>query len=81
MKHDRITTRALSDAETSDYIGMSESWLRQSRMNRNPEAPPYVKIGRAVRYLIDDLDDWLAKRRRGAGPSNDPDADKTGGKR
>ena len=55
--------RALSELETAEYIGMSRSFLRQSRMegnrdNRTP-APPFIKIGRAVRYLKDDLDNWL----------------------
>ena len=55
--------RALSEIETAEYIGMSRSFLRQSRMegnrtNRTP-APPFIKIGRTVRYLKDDLDNWL----------------------
>jgi len=55
--------RALSEIETSEYIGMSRSFLRQSRMdgirdNRTP-APPFIKIGRSVRYLREDLDNWL----------------------
>ncbi len=56
--------RTLRDREAAIYIGMSESWLRQARMNGNPDAPPFVKIGRAVRYLRDDLDTWLESRRR-----------------
>jgi predicted DNA-binding transcriptional regulator AlpA len=60
--------RALRDPEAAHYIGMSESFLRQSRMdgireNRTP-GPPFVKIGRAVRYLVEDLDDWLKKCRQ-----------------
>lgn len=55
--------KVLSEIETAEYIGMSRSFLRQSRMegnrdNRTP-APPFIKIGRAVRYLKDDLDSWL----------------------
>jgi predicted DNA-binding transcriptional regulator AlpA len=55
--------RALTEIETSVYIGMSRSFLRQSRMdgqrqNRTP-APPFIKIGRSVRYLLEDLDNWL----------------------
>ena len=55
--------RALSEIETAEHIGMSRSFLRQSRMegnrtNRTP-APPFIKIGRTVRYLKDDLDNWL----------------------
>ncbi len=41
------------DSEAAHYIGMSESWLRQSRMRGNPEAPPYIKIGKAVRKVVD----------------------------
>lgn len=55
--------KVFSEIETAEYIGMSRSFLRQSRMegnrdNRTP-APPFIKIGRSVRYLKDDLDTWL----------------------
>ncbi len=58
-----IHPRALSEMEAARYIGMSRSFLAQSRMeghrdNRTP-APPFIKIGRSVRYLRDDLDHWL----------------------
>ena len=64
MAHEADTPRfkdpsPFRDAEAAHYIGMSESWLRQSRMRGNPEAPPYIKIGKSVRYLKADLDDWL----------------------
>ena len=60
--------RVLRDPEAAHYIGMSESFLRQSRMdgmreNHTP-GPPFVKIGRAVRYLVADLDAWLEKFRQ-----------------
>ena len=58
-----ITSPTLKDPEAARYIGMSESWLRQSRMRGNPDAPPYIKIGKAVRYLKIDLDAWLEKLR------------------
>ena len=56
-------SRALSEIEAARYIGMSRSFLAQSRMdgnrdNRTP-APPFIKIGRSVRYLREDLDQWL----------------------
>ncbi|MFK5949012.1 MAG: hypothetical protein QM500_09630 [Methylococcales bacterium] len=58
-----IDKRAFSEIETAEYIGMSRSFLRQSRMEGNREnrtpAPPFIKIGRAVRYLREDLDIWL----------------------
>ena len=60
----QVESQTLKDPEAAKYIGMSESWLRQARMNGNPDAPPFLKIGRAVRYLQDDLDAWLESRRR-----------------
>lgn len=55
--------KVLSEIETAEYIGMSRSFLRQSRMEGNrasrTPAPPFVKIGRSVRYIKDDLDKWL----------------------
>jgi len=62
QQHDMIK-RAFSEIEASQYIGMSRSFLRQSRMegnrlNRTP-APRFIKIGRSVRYLKEDLDNWL----------------------
>ena len=60
--------RALSEIETSEYIGMSRSFLRRSRMdglrNQRTSAPPFIKIGRSVRYLQEDLDNWLDQFRK-----------------
>ncbi|ADN77448.1 conserved hypothetical protein [Ferrimonas balearica DSM 9799] len=57
------TKRAFTEQETAHYIGMSRSFLRQSRMEGNRKhrtpAPPFIKVGRAVRYLKEDLDSWL----------------------
>ncbi|MDP5130747.1 MAG: helix-turn-helix domain-containing protein [Paraglaciecola sp.] len=55
--------RVLTEIETAEYISMSRSYLRQSRMegnraNRTP-GPPFIKIGRSIRYLKEDLDKWL----------------------
>ena len=61
--HQPIQPRLLSEKEASQYICMSRSFLRQARMDGNREnrtpAPPFIKIGRAVRYLREDLDAWL----------------------
>ena len=61
---------AVSDKDAAIYICMSRSFLRQGRMkcdreNRTP-TPPYLKIGRSVRYLKADLDIWLEKFRQGS---------------
>ena len=61
--NNQTQSRALTEKEASQYICMSRSFLRQARMDGNREnrtsAPPFIKIGRAVRYLREDLDAWL----------------------
>ena len=59
--------RLLTEKQAAPYICMSRSFLRQSRMNgrrqnRTP-GPPFLKIGRKVLYLAEDLDTWLMEHR------------------
>lgn len=67
MNDKKITMdkRGFTEKEASYYIAMSRSFLRQDRANgyrknRTP-GPRYVKIGRSIRYLKEDLDRWLEK--------------------
>ena len=68
MPHTRTTTqssitpRALHEAESAKYIGMSRAFLRAARLGRC-DGPPYIRAGRAVRYLISDLDPARIARR------------------
>jgi predicted DNA-binding transcriptional regulator AlpA len=63
MNQTEIIKRAYSDREAAIYLGMSVSFLRQDRLNGHREGrtpgPRWIKIGRSVRYLREDLDDWL----------------------
>ena len=60
--------KTVSDVEAAEYIGMSVSFLRQARCNGNREGrtagPPFIKIGRSIRYLITDLEIWLLEHRQ-----------------
>jgi len=59
---------AFKSRDAARYIGMSDSWLRQSRMANRTEGPPFFRAGtRAVRYRRADLDRWLESRLCGLG--------------
>ncbi len=51
----------LNEHAAAQYLGISVAFLRSARCrglgNRPP--PPYLKLGRAVRYRRADLDAWL----------------------
>jgi transcriptional regulator with XRE-family HTH domain len=54
---------ALTEAQTADRLGISAATLRNwRRLNKGPN---YKKFGRAVRYLAEDLEAYIA--------SSDPD--------
>ena len=60
MSHD-TTSDVLREPDACRYIGMSIPWMRQARMRGC--GPAYLRIGRAIRYRISDLDAWLETRR------------------
>ena len=57
----------LTENAAAEYIGMSVAYLRISRMRgatKCTSAPPFVRMGKAIRYLPRDLDNWLESRRQ-----------------
>ncbi len=52
----------LKTTEAARYCGLSKSFSRQ--IAHEGDGPVYIKIGHSVRYLTDDLDTWIASRRR-----------------
>lgn len=58
-----MNKRAYTEKEASAYTGFSRSTFRQGRMNGHREGkfktPPFVRQGRSIRYLKEDLDTWL----------------------
>jgi len=64
----KIEQRLVSEAEAARLIGMSRQFLRKSRTNglltNHTAGPPFVKIGRAVRYDLTDLEKWIDAHRR-----------------
>ena len=68
MEESAVEKKVFKEIEAASYICMSRSFLSQDRMNgtlknRTP-GPKYIKIGRSIRYLKDDLDSWLDHHRQ-----------------
>lgn len=58
-----LMKRCLTEKEAAHYIGMSIHYLRKDRaegkIGQRTAGPRFLKIGRSIRYLKDDLDQWL----------------------
>ncbi len=53
----RHATRALTEREVSDVLGLSVATLRAWR--HRGQGPRFLRLGRAVRYLPADLEDFV----------------------
>lgn len=53
----------LTTDEVAAFFKISASWLAKSR--RRGEGPPFVKIGRSVRYSKDAVLDWVLAHTKG----------------
>ncbi len=62
--------KVFKEVEAANYICMSRSFLSQDRVHgtlaNRTQGPIYIKIGRSIRYLKDDLDFWLDQHRKRA---------------
>src|SRR5688572_17483924 len=58
-------THAINERDAAVYIDMSVAFLRASRCatREGTPGPPFIRIGRAIRYLRADLDAWLRAHR------------------
>jgi predicted DNA-binding transcriptional regulator AlpA len=52
----------LHPVQVAKLLGVSLSWLAKSRMNGT--GPRFVKIGRAVRYALSALQEYIKSRQR-----------------
>jgi predicted DNA-binding transcriptional regulator AlpA len=51
----------VTEKQAAKYLGLSMRTLQALRFYRRP--PPYVKLGRSVRYLMSDLQAFLLNNR------------------
>ncbi|MEW6596787.1 MAG: helix-turn-helix domain-containing protein [Pseudomonadota bacterium] len=57
-------TALFTVSEAAQWLKLSESFLNKARLTGL--GPPYVRLGRAVRYRHEDLEAWAAERITGS---------------
>ena len=59
----------LNEQAVAVFLGVSRAWLRERRMSGIRRGltpgPPYVRLGRAIRYDLRDLEQWIATQKVG----------------
>lgn len=54
--------RLIDEKEAAPMIGVKRQTLAKWRMSGNPDAPPFVKVGRSCRYKLSTIKAWIASR-------------------
>jgi predicted DNA-binding transcriptional regulator AlpA len=63
------TERYLNEREVSTLTGLALPTLRNYRSTN--QGPPYVKVGRAVRYSLSDVYEYMEARKITPGTASD----------
>ena len=61
----------LNTIEAAQYLGLSATTLNKRRCFNIENQPPWVSLGRSIRYSTLDLDYWLEKKKTYCDQSND----------
>jgi predicted DNA-binding transcriptional regulator AlpA len=59
---EKFSEALLEPREAAAFLKLSLSWLAKARQRR--EGPPYIKLGRSVRYNPSALSEWLQAHQR-----------------
>lgn len=51
--------KLLTEREAAPLVGVQMQTLAKWRMQGNPDAPPFVKVGRSCRYKLSTLKAWI----------------------
>jgi hypothetical protein len=54
-----LLSQLLTEQEAAHYLNVSRSFLAQGRMKGGDNYPPFIRLGRAIRYSLAALDAWL----------------------
>lgn len=57
-----LMANLMDEIEAAQYLRSSRSFLRQSRVRGT--GPTFIKMGRSVRYRLEDLDSWIDGKKR-----------------
>jgi excisionase family DNA binding protein len=51
--------RLLSTKEAAEYLGLKPVTLNKWRCYATKGKPPWISLGRTIRYSQEDLDEWI----------------------
>ncbi len=69
LRDENCSPNLIPEQEAAKYCSVSLAFLRRRRSEGNRTGivpgPPFVKLGKAVRYRLSDLDEWINENIQG----------------
>lgn len=65
MEVDPTPPLLVDTAKAARRLSVSCSYLEKKRFFGDVDGPPYIKIGRTIRYRLADLDAWAVSHLKG----------------
>ncbi len=59
---DNSNFKAVDTVTAAKMLGLSTSYLEKLRLYQPEKSPPFIRIGRAVRYPVEALRAWAEAR-------------------
>lgn len=63
IKKERMIPQLLTEEEVMAKFNISLGALRSMRSKPGPDPLPFYKVGRHVRYAVEDIMQWLDRRK------------------
>ncbi len=61
------TDRLLTESQAAEYLQVSEVSLRRWRWLQTPDRPRWCRIGRSIRYSLQELERYVENHSEGPG--------------
>ena len=69
-----MSQNLLSPNDAAKYLDLSIVTLAKWRCYQIPNTPPWIKMGRSVKYRVEDLDAWIEENRHESASTSQPTA-------
>ncbi len=58
-----LSSSLVNEHVATEFLGLAAGTLSVWRTRRSPNCPPFIRVGRAIRFRISDLEAYVESRR------------------
>jgi excisionase family DNA binding protein len=66
-KEEAVVDRLIGVNELAEYLGVPVSWCYSRTRLKGPERIPFIRVGKYLKFVRQDVLDWLQRQQEGVG--------------